>query len=156
MTYIYSIDVFKEYTISDIQQFPQLPSYLTPPSFSFHTLPSLIFSEPSSYSARLAALTPGFTGADIANICNEAAILAARRNKTKVDLRDFETATERIIGGLESNKLMSPEERRVVAYHEAGHAIAGWNLEHADPLLKVQSSSIILNLCVLTSSIVLL
>ena len=93
--------------------------------------------EPASYSARLAALTPGFTGADIANICNEAAILAARRNKTKVDLKDFETATERIIGGLESNKLMSPEERRVVAYHEAGHAIAGWNLEHADPLLKV-------------------
>jgi AFG3 family protein len=93
--------------------------------------------EPASYSARLAALTPGFTGADISNICNEAAILAARRNKTKVDLKDFETATERIIGGLESNKLMSPEERRVVAYHEAGHAIAGWNLEHADPLLKV-------------------
>lgn len=93
--------------------------------------------EPAAYSARLAALTPGFTGADIANICNEAAILAARRKKSKVDLKDFETATERIIGGLESNKLMSPEERRVVAYHEAGHAIAGWNLEHTDPLLKV-------------------
>jgi AFG3 family protein len=93
--------------------------------------------EPAAYSARLAALTPGFTGADIANICNEAAILAARRKKNKVDLKDFETATERIIGGLESNKLMSPEERRVVAYHEAGHAIAGWNLEHTDPLLKV-------------------
>ena len=108
------------------------------PLFLSTLYPPIIFSEPSSYSARLAALTPGFTGADIANICNEAAILAARRNKTKVDLRDFETATERIIGGLESNKLMSPEERRVVAYHEAGHAIAGWNLEHADPLLKVR------------------
>jgi AFG3 family protein len=93
--------------------------------------------EPSSYSARLAALTPGFTGADIANICNEAAILAARRMKTMVDMKDFETATERIIGGLESHKLMSPEIRKVIAYHEAGHAIAGWNLEHADPLLKV-------------------
>jgi ATP-dependent Zn protease len=76
--------------------------------------------EPATYSSRLAALTPGFSGADIANICNEAAILAARRNKLKVDLKDFETATERIIGGLESKKLMSPEERRVVAYHEAG------------------------------------
>jgi AFG3 family protein len=94
--------------------------------------------EAENYSGRLAALTPGFTGADIANICNEAAILAARRNKLMVDMKDFETATERIIGGLESKKLMSVEERRVVAYHEAGHAIAGWNLEHADPLLKVR------------------
>mmetsp|Transcript_6710 Transcript_6710/g.11214 ORF Transcript_6710/g.11214 Transcript_6710/m.11214 type:complete len:903 (+) Transcript_6710:84-2792(+) len=89
------------------------------------------------YSGRLAALTPGFVGADIANICNEAAIIAARRNKTKVDLLDFESATDRVIGGLESNKIMSEEERRVVAYHEAGHAVAGWNLEFADPLLKV-------------------
>jgi len=93
--------------------------------------------EVDKYSGRLAALTPGFSGADISNICNEAAILAARRNKVRVDMRDFETATERIIGGLESKKVMSLEERRIVAYHEAGHAIAGWNLEHADPLLKV-------------------
>ena len=93
--------------------------------------------EVDKYSGRLAALTPGFSGADISNICNEAAILAARRSKVKVDMRDFETATERIIGGLESKKVMSLEERRIVAYHEAGHAIAGWNLEHADPLLKV-------------------
>lgn len=92
---------------------------------------------PDLYSGRLAALTPGFVGADIANICNEAAIMAARRNKSKVDMLDFETATERIIGGLESKKIMSPEERKVVAYHEAGHAVAGWNLEFADPLLKV-------------------
>lgn len=89
------------------------------------------------FSGRLAALTPGFVGADIANICNEAAIIAARRNKKGVQLEDFESATDRVIGGLESRKIMSPEEKKVVAYHEAGHAIAGWFLEHADPLLKV-------------------
>jgi len=88
-------------------------------------------------AGRLAGLTPGFAGADIANICNEAAIVAARRKAETVTLDDFEKATERIIGGLESNKIMSKEERRIVAYHEAGHAIAGWFLEHADPLLKV-------------------
>lgn len=68
----------------------------------------------SEYAQRLAALTPGFTGADIANICNEAAITAARRSKKKVDLSDFESATDRVIGGLESKKLMSPEEKRIV------------------------------------------
>lgn len=108
-------------------------------------------------SPRLAALTPGFagisdlyvratscvllirsfSGADIANICNEAAIVAARANKNFVEVMDFESATDRIIAGLESHKLISPEEKRVVAYHEAGHAVAGWFLEHADPLLKV-------------------
>jgi AFG3 family protein len=90
-----------------------------------------------SFSARLAALTPGFVGADIANLVNEAAIIAARRSKKAVDMMDFESATERVIGGLESKKIMSLEEKKVVAYHEAGHAIAGWFLEHADPLLKV-------------------
>lgn len=89
------------------------------------------------FAARLAALTPGFAGADIANICNEAAIIAARRSKAAVDLKDFESATDRVIGGLESKKLITPEEKKVVAYHEAGHAVAGWNLEYADPLLKV-------------------
>lgn len=90
------------------------------------------------YAQRLAALTPGFVGADIANICNEAAIHAARSSKDKVDLKDFEAAIDRVIGGLERrNSLMTPEERRTVAFHEAGHAIAGWFLEHADPLLKV-------------------
>lgn len=88
-------------------------------------------------AGRLAALTPGFTGADIANLCNEAAIVAARRQAETVSLDDFEKATDRIIGGLESNKIMSKEERSIVAHHEAGHAIAGWFLEHADPLLKV-------------------
>jgi AFG3 family protein len=84
-------------------------------------------------AGRLAGLTPGFAGADIANICNEAAIVAARRKANSVSIEDFEKATDRIIGGLESNKIMSAE----VAHHEAGHAIAGWFLEHADPLLKV-------------------
>ena len=88
-------------------------------------------------AGRLAGLTPGFAGADIANICNEAAIVAARRAADTVSMDDFEKATDRIIGGLESNKIISVEERKIVAHHEAGHAIAGWFLEHADPLLKV-------------------
>ena len=89
------------------------------------------------FAGRLAGLTPGFAGADIANICNEAAIVAARRKAEKVSMDDFQKATDRIIGGLESNKIMSKDERSIVAYHEAGHAVAGWFLEHADPLLKV-------------------
>lgn len=89
------------------------------------------------YAGRLAGLTPGFAGADIANICNEAAIVAARRKAETVNFDDFQTATDRIIGGMESNKIMSKDERSIVAYHEAGHAVAGWFLEHADPLLKV-------------------
>ncbi|GME80468.1 unnamed protein product [Ambrosiozyma monospora] len=78
------------------------------------------------------------SGADIANVCNEAALIAARHNEESVKLHDFEQAIERVIAGLEKkNKLLSPEEKKVVAYHEAGHAICGWYLEHADPLLKV-------------------
>lgn len=88
-------------------------------------------------AGRLAGLTPGFAGADIANICNEAAIVAARRKAETVSLEDFEKATDRVIGGLESNKIMSKHERSIVAHHEAGHAVAGWFLQHADPLLKV-------------------
>lgn len=87
---------------------------------------------------RLAALTPGFTGADISNCTNEAALVAARRDKTEVDMTDFESAIDRVIGGLEKKtKVISKEERRTVAYHEAGHAVASWFLEHAEPLLKV-------------------
>jgi AFG3 family protein len=87
---------------------------------------------------RMAALTPGFVGADIANICNEAAIVCARRNGPSVEMEDFERATERVIGGLpKSNNLMGAEARRTVALHESGHAVAGWYLEHSDPLLKV-------------------
>jgi cell division protease FtsH len=86
----------------------------------------------------LAEMTPGFAGADIANVCNEAALIAARRNKSSVDLDDFNYALDRVIGGLEKkNKLISPEEKKIIAYHEAGHAICGWYLEHASPLVKV-------------------
>ncbi len=87
---------------------------------------------------KLSAQTPGFAGAEIANVCNEAALIAARRNKKAVDLDDFQDAIDRVIGGLEKkNKIISPEEKEIVAYHEAGHAIAGWFLEHANPLVKV-------------------
>lgn len=86
----------------------------------------------------LAEMTPGFAGADIANVCNEAALIAARRNKKAVDMDDFNSALDRVIGGLEKkNKLISPEEKEIIAYHEAGHAICGWFLEHASPLVKV-------------------
>ena len=87
---------------------------------------------------KLAAQTPGFVGADIANICNEAALLAARKGKSEINMKDFQDAIDRTIGGLEKkNKLISPNEKRIVAYHEAGHAICGWFLEHAHPLVKV-------------------
>ncbi len=87
---------------------------------------------------KLAEQTPGFAGADIANVCNEAALIAARKGKPAVDMTDFQDAIDRVIGGLEKkNKLISPEEKEIIAYHEAGHAICGWYLEHAYPLLKV-------------------
>jgi AFG3 family protein len=87
---------------------------------------------------KLAEQTPGFAGADIANVCNEAALIAARKNKEAVDMNDFQDAIDRVIGGLEKkNKIISPEEKQIIAYHEAGHAICGWYLEHAYPLLKV-------------------
>lgn len=85
----------------------------------------------------MATLTPGMSGADIHNICNEGAILAARDNLTSVGLLQFEKATERVIGGLEKKTPITPQEKKTVAYHEVGHAVAGWFLEHADPLLKV-------------------
>lgn len=87
---------------------------------------------------KLAEQTPGFAGADIANICNEAALIAARKGKLSVEMDDFQDAVDRVIGGLEKkNKIISPDEKKVIAYHEAGHAICGWFLEHAYPLLKV-------------------
>jgi cell division protease FtsH len=86
----------------------------------------------------LASSTPGFAGAELANMCNEAALLAARRNKDMVEMIDFQDAIERVIAGLEKkNKLISPQERKIVAYHESGHAIVGWFLEHTDPVMKV-------------------
>ena len=87
---------------------------------------------------KLAEQTPGFAGADIANVCNEAALIAARKGKDAVEMEDFQDAVDRVIGGLEKkNKIISPEEKKIIAYHEAGHAICGWYLEHAYPLLKV-------------------
>ncbi len=88
--------------------------------------------------SKLAVQTPGFAGADIANICNEAALIAARKGKSEVDMSDFNDAIDRVIGGLEKkNKIISPDEKKVIAYHEAGHAVSGWFLEHAHPLVKV-------------------
>lgn len=87
---------------------------------------------------KLAVLTPGFSGADIANVCNEAALHAARKAADFVASVDFDTAIERVIVGLErKSRVLSKEEKTTVAYHEAGHAVCGWFLEHADPLLKV-------------------
>ncbi len=87
---------------------------------------------------KLAEQTPGFAGADIANVCNEAALIAARKGKDAVDMEDFQDAVDRVIGGLEKkSKIISPDEKKIIAYHEAGHAICGWYLEHAYPLLKV-------------------
>src|SRR5690606_11821272 len=86
----------------------------------------------------LAKQTPGFSGADIANVCNEAALIAARKGKKAVDKQDFLDAVDRIVGGLEKkNKIITPEEKRAIAIHEAGHATVSWMLEHAAPLVKV-------------------
>ncbi len=86
----------------------------------------------------LASQTPGFAGAELANLCNEAALLAARRDKDAVEMIDFQDSIERVIAGLEKkNKIINPHERKIVAFHESGHAIVGWYLEHTDPVLKV-------------------
>ncbi|MEM6299084.1 MAG: ATP-dependent zinc metalloprotease FtsH [Bacteroidota bacterium] len=104
--------------------------------FKVHLKP-LKISDEIDYK-KLAAQTPGFAGAEIANVCNEAALIAARREKKAIEMVDFEAAIDRVIGGLEKkNKIISPDEKKIVAYHEAGHAVAGWFLEYADPLVKV-------------------
>ncbi|XP_063902600.1 AFG3-like protein 2 isoform X2 [Zophobas morio] len=106
--------------------------------FKVHLKPIKTNINIKELSEKLATLTPGFTGADIANICNEAALIAARYFSLQVELVHFERAIERVIAGLEKkSKVLSPEEKKIVAYHEAGHAICGWYFEHADPLLKV-------------------
>ncbi|KAI8330251.1 peptidase family M41-domain-containing protein [Choanephora cucurbitarum] len=106
--------------------------------FEVHLKPIKSAIDKSVLARKLAALTPGFAGADIHNVCNEAALIAARRMKLEVEEVDFEDAIERVIAGLEKkSRVLSPEEKKTVAYHEAGHAVAGWFLEHADPLLKV-------------------
>ncbi len=104
--------------------------------FKVHLKP--IKLDPGLDPKKIAAQTPGFAGAEIANVCNEAALIAARRDKKAVDMQDFQDAIDRVIGGLEKkNKIILPEEKKIVAFHEAGHAVAGWFLEHADPLVKV-------------------
>eukprot|EP00184_Porphyridium_aerugineum_P008644 CAMPEP_0184692784 /NCGR_PEP_ID=MMETSP0313-20130426/1107_1 /TAXON_ID=2792 /ORGANISM="Porphyridium aerugineum, Strain SAG 1380-2" /LENGTH=910 /DNA_ID=CAMNT_0027150633 /DNA_START=310 /DNA_END=3042 /DNA_ORIENTATION=- len=106
--------------------------------FMVHLKPLKLEDSREELAKKLSMLTPGFTGADIANICNEAALIAARYRKKFVQLSDFEAATDRVIGGLEKkNKVVSKREKSIVAHHEAGHAVAGWFLRHADPLLKV-------------------
>ncbi|XP_053172472.1 AFG3-like protein 1 [Scomber japonicus] len=121
--------------------------YIGPPDikgrasiFKVHLRPLKLDSsiEVEALARRLAALTPGFTGADIANVCNEAALIAARHLYQYVDTKHFEQAVERVIGGLEKKtQVLQLPEKTTVAYHEAGHVVAGWFLEHADPLLKV-------------------
>ncbi|UGU14715.1 ATP-dependent zinc metalloprotease FtsH [Sinomicrobium kalidii] len=104
--------------------------------FSVHIKPLQLSGDVNT--AALAAQTPGFSGADIANICNEAALIAARREKQVVGKQDFMDAIDRVIGGLEKkSKIITPEEKRRIAYHEAGHVTASWYLEHAHPVLKV-------------------
>ncbi|KAI8090982.1 peptidase family M41-domain-containing protein, partial [Gilbertella persicaria] len=106
--------------------------------FEVHLKPIQTKVDKPVLARKLAALTPGFAGADIHNVCNEAALIAARHMKSEVEEVDFEDAIERVIAGLEKkSRVLSPEEKKTVAYHEAGHAVAGWFLEYADPLLKV-------------------
>ena len=107
--------------------------------FKVHLKPIKLHKEKTieDYAKRLATLTPGFSGAEISNVCNEAAIIAARKNHNVVQAIDFEMATERVIAGLEKKRIMNEEERKVVAYHESGHAIVSWFLKGGDPLLKV-------------------
>ncbi|XP_018303387.1 AFG3-like protein 2 isoform X2 [Mycetomoellerius zeteki] len=106
--------------------------------FKVHLGPLKTKLDKDELARKMASLTPGFTGADIANVCNEAALIAARDLNVNIQLKNFEQAIERVVAGLEKKtKVLQPEEKKTVAYHEAGHAITGWFLEHADPLLKV-------------------
>ncbi|XP_032420988.1 mitochondrial inner membrane m-AAA protease component AFG3L2 isoform X2 [Xiphophorus hellerii] len=121
--------------------------YIGPPDikgrasiFKVHLRPLKLSTDldKDALAKKMAALTPGFSGADIANVCNEAALIAARHLSDTINQKHFEQAIERVIGGLEKKtQVLQPEEKKTVAYHEAGHAVAGWFLEHADPLLKV-------------------
>jgi len=106
--------------------------------FKVHLGPLKTDIDKNDLSRKMAALTPGFTGADIANVCNEAALIAARDLNESIIMKNFEQAIERVVAGMEKKtNVLAPEEKKTVAYHEAGHAVAGWFLEHADPLLKV-------------------
>ncbi|NXX73968.1 SPG7 protein, partial [Urocolius indicus] len=106
--------------------------------FEQHLKGLKLIQDASFYSQRLAELTPGFSGADIANICNEAALHAAREGHKSIDTFNFEYAVERVIAGTaKRSKILSPEERKVVAFHESGHALVGWLLEHTEAVMKV-------------------
>lgn len=103
-----------------------------------HLAPIQLEGDPELFAKKIAALTPGFSGAELANVCNEAALIAARRGASTVTHVHFDAAVDRVIAGLEKKDLViDPHERRVVAFHEAGHALVGWVLEHADPVMKV-------------------
>eukprot|EP00798_Chlamydomonas_sp_ICE-L_P002036 gene2036-18268_t len=134
--------------IHDVKGRQQIFKYGRQQIFKVH-LGRLKLARPVEYySERLAALSPGMAGADIANICNEAALVAARHNKKSVDMVDFEQAIDRVIGGSEKKnrcgklrgrrcvQVISPQERRTVAFHESGHAVVSWFSEFAEPLLK--------------------
>lgn len=115
---------------------PTLPERVE--TFTHHLTPIKLEKNPSAYANRLAQLTPGFSGAEIANVCNEAALNAAKHCKKMVTESDLEYAIERVVGGTEKRStVISPDERKIVAYHESGHALVGWLLEHTDALLKV-------------------
>jgi len=120
-----------EITLPDIEGRKQI--------FMVHLKPLKLDPEKTmeEYAKRLATLTPGFSGADISNLCNEAAILAARKGKKYVSTEEFEAASERVLAGLEKKRIISEEERRIVAYHESGHAVVSWFLPGGHPLLKL-------------------
>ena len=106
--------------------------------FKVHLAGLSLEGDADDYAKKMAALTPGFSGAEVANVCNEAALIAARRKSNVVTPECFDAAVDRVIAGLERKGLtIDPYERRVIAYHEAGHALTGWMLEHADPVMKV-------------------
>ncbi|XP_063851531.1 AFG3-like protein 2 [Scylla paramamosain] len=106
--------------------------------FKVHLGPLKTHLEKDDLARKMAALTPGFTGADISNVCNEAALIAARDAETDIIMKHFEAAIERVVAGMEKKtNVLQPAEKKTVAFHEAGHAVCGWFLEHADPLLKV-------------------
>lgn len=103
-----------------------------------HLQPLSLEGDVDELAEKIGRMTPGMSGAELANVCNEAGLIAARNDRTAVTAEDFDSAIDRCIGGIErKSKMMAPDEKRVVAYHEAGHAVAGWYLEHVDPLLKV-------------------
>uniref|UniRef100_A0A0N5AUQ6 AAA domain-containing protein n=1 Tax=Syphacia muris TaxID=451379 RepID=A0A0N5AUQ6_9BILA len=106
--------------------------------FRVHLAPLKTSLNKTELARKMSALTPGFSGADIANVCNEAALVAARDGGEEIVMKNFEQAIERVVAGMEKkSQVLQPDEKKTVAYHEAGHAITGWFLEHADPLLKV-------------------